>query len=269
MLYFEQRDNSSKIFGSVATLLYIVLCVLLLLFVKFSLEEKPEAGEGILINFGNVESAAGSEDLAASDQIADALSQPQTSQTVKAETDQLTQDFEEAPVVKEKTKKVQEKPVPKQDPKPAKKPQTPAEKPREVNQKALFPGRTQGSNSSSEGNKTGVGNQGDLSGDPAGSHDGTGTGTSGSSVNLSGRSLLGSLPRPDYNAREQGRVIIEVTVDQQGRVTNATYRSVGSTTQNNTLVASAIRAAKQARFNVDENAAPYQKGTITYIFKMQ
>ena len=70
-------------------------------------------------------------------------------------------------------------------------------------------------------------------------------------------------------ARDQGRVIIEIVVDQQGKVTSASYRSKGSTTQNSSLVNSALRAARQARFNVDENAPLSQRGTITYNFRMQ
>mgnify|MGYP000960301022 CR=1 FL=1 len=88
-------------------------------------------------------------------------------------------------------------------------------------------------------------------------------------ASLAGRSLQAALPRPDYGAREEGRVVIEIMVDRQGRVTDATYRSSGSTTQNSTLINAALRAARQARFNEDENAAISQRGTITYSFRMQ
>jgi len=80
---------------------------------------------------------------------------------------------------------------------------------------------------------------------------------------------VGSLPKPAYNAREEGRVVIEIHVDQQGRVTRTAFRSVGSTTTNSALVAAAEQAARQARFNVDENAPFPQIGTITYNFRMQ
>ena len=168
---------------------------------------------------------------------------------------------EKKPEKKPKKEQVQAKPQPK--------PQQPAEKPREVNRKALFPGRTEGSSSRSEGTGTGTGNQGDLAGTPEGSHEGTGTGTDGNSASLSGRSLVGGLPSPDYRAKDQGRVVIEIVVDQQGRVTSAAYRAKGSTTQNNVLVNAALRAARGARFNVDESAPLSQTGTITYNFRMQ
>ena len=65
------------------------------------------------------------------------------------------------------------------------------------------------------------------------------------------------------------RFVIEIVVDQQGRVTSAAYRAKGSTTQNSVLVNAALKAARGARFNVDESAPLSQTGTITYNFRMQ
>ena len=214
-----------------------IVLVLLMLFVKFTLDQKPEEGEGLMINFGNVEEAAPGSDMRLNDEIAEARQVERQTPPVKAEEEILTQDHEDAPEVqkpKEQKKKPKEEPK-KETPQPKKNTQPPAEKPREVNRKALFPGRTAGSTSTSEGTGKGTGNQGNLAGDPGGSHDGTGTGTGGSgTASLAGRSLVGALPRPEYGARDEGRVVVEITVDQQGRVTNAAYRSVGSTTQNST-----------------------------------
>lgn len=268
----EREKRRGNLIGAGATVLYIGLWVALLLLVHFTLDQKETEGEGIMINFGNVDEAAPGMDMAMNDQIADAQQQEQQPRNTQVqEEEQLTQDFEEAPAVQPKPQKKKPTPKPKVEstPTPKTTPQPPAEKPREVNRRALFPGRTPGSTSSSEGTGTGAGNQGDLAGDPNGSHDGTGTGTSGGSASLAGRSLLGSLPRPDYGARESGKVVVEITVNQQGRVTAASFRSVGSTTQNSALVDAALRAARQARFNVDEGAALSQRGTITYIFRMQ
>ena len=186
------------------------------------------------------------------DEAADAPQQTQApSEAQPDEQEQMTQQTDEdVPVVKEE-KKPEKKPKKEQvQAKPQPKPQQPAEKPREVNRKALFPGRTEGSSSE-------------------GSHEGTGTGTDGNSASLSGRSLVGGLPSPDYRAKDQGRVVIEIVVDQQGRVTSAAYRAKGSTTQNSVLVNAALRAARGARFNVDESAPLSQTGTITYNFRMQ
>ena len=273
MVDYQQEDRTQgRIVGGVATLVYAVLLVVLMLFVRFTLDQQPEEGDGLMINFGNVEEAAPGSDMQLNDEIAEARQVERQTPAVQSEEETLTQDFEEAPAVqKPKTQKKKPKEEPKKEtPQPKKNTQPPAEKPREVNRKALFPGRTAGSQATSEGTGKGAGNQGNLAGDPGGSHDGNGTGTGGSgTASLSGRSLVGALPRPDYGARDEGRVVVEITVDQQGRVVNASYRSVGSTTQNSTLVNAALRAARQARFNVDENAPISQRGTITYIFRMQ
>ncbi len=269
MIEFHQESNTQqRVVGGVAAFLYLVLLLVLFLLVKFRIEI-PSEGEGLMINFGNVAEAAPGEDLPANDQMAEAPRQEQPSQRQDAEPEeQMTQEIdEEAPVIEQK--KVEKKPKKEQKQDTPKPQQKPAEKPREVNRKALFPGRTEGSASTSEGTGTGTGNQGDPAGSPEGSHEGTGTGTSGNSASLTGRSLMGALPMPDYSARDQGRVIIEIVVDQQGKVTSASYRSKGSTTQNSSLVNSALRAARQARFNVDENAPLSQRGTITYNFRMQ
>ena len=123
------------------------------------------------------------------------------------------------------------------------------------------------SNSSSEGDAGGSGNQGYVTGDPnSKNRSGSGLGNSGSGFDLTGRSLVGSLPQPSYGIQEEGIVVVQVTVDKYGKVVSAVYQLKGSTTQNSTLKAAAIAAAKKAKFNSDPNAAAFQKGTITYHF---
>lgn len=268
MLYAQSEDRTQgRIVGGIATLVYLAVLLLLLLLIKFRQDIAQIQGEGILINFGNVDEAAPGADLAMNDEFADArqLSRPPGESTKEV----LTQDIEDAPAVQKPTQKPQRQTQPDNSNTSSQTSATPVETPRQVDRRALFPGRTEGSTATSDGTGQGLGNQGNLAGDPAGSYDGTGTGNSGGSAVLKGRSLVGSLPPPDYGAREQGRVVVEIIVDQQGKVTSASYRSVGSTTQNSTLVAAALRAARQARFNVDDNAPLSQQGTITYNFRLQ
>ena len=84
---------------------------------------------------------------------------------------------------------------------------------------------------------------------------------------LQGRGLVGLLPKPEYNANATGKVLIDVTVDASGRVTTATYRQNGSTTNNSVLVEAARKAALKARFAESDRFV--QGGTITYIFRME
>lgn len=123
------------------------------------------------------------------------------------------------------------------------------------------------SNSSSEGDAGGSGNQGYVTGDPnSKNRSGSGLGNSGTGFDLTGRSLVGSLPQPNYGIQEEGIVVVQITVDKYGKVVSAEFQLKGSTSQNSTLKKAAIDAAKKAKFNSDTNASAFQKGTITYHF---
>ncbi|MDR2890999.1 MAG: TonB family protein [Alistipes sp.] len=91
----------------------------------------------------------------------------------------------------------------------------------------------------------------------------------GGDYSLGGRGLGGSgrLPMPEYNRREEGSIIVDVTVDRQGVVVAAEYHAAGSTIPRGPLADAAVAAARRARFVVDENAPARQFGTITYTFR--
>lgn len=135
--------------------------------------------------------------------------------------------------------------------------------PREVNKRALFPG-TSNNSDQGQGTTTSSGVVGTDRGTPGGDPS-LGNGLSGS-FSLAGRSLIGALPVPGYNSQSEGRVVVDILVDEKGRVTSASLRPVGSTTNDTRLVNAAVAAAKRARFSVSESFN--QSGTITYIFKM-
>jgi colicin import membrane protein len=77
------------------------------------------------------------------------------------------------------------------------------------------------------------------------------------------------LPLPDYTHQIAGIVVVEVTVNRNGDVTSALPGVRGSTIQNINLLNAAQRAAERARFNVRPDAPAFQKGTITYHFRLQ
>jgi len=129
---------------------------------------------------------------------------------------------------------------------------------------------TTASQSTSQGVTFPGGNQGSPTGSPTSYNYGNGANGSGSSGNgpsfsLSGRSAL-SLPKPAYPGNEEGIVVVSVTVDKYGKVTNAEAGVQGTNTSNTALIQAAKEAALKARFNADPNAAAFQKGTITYRF---
>ncbi|MDP3436771.1 MAG: TonB family protein [Bacteroidales bacterium] len=86
---------------------------------------------------------------------------------------------------------------------------------------------------------------------------------------LAGRSIMGSLPEPEYNVNKSGKVVVRISVDQYGTVISATAGVTGTTVQDKTLWEAAKRAALKAKFNISSAAPAAQEGTITYIFKLK
>jgi len=122
---------------------------------------------------------------------------------------------------------------------------------------------------SSQENRQGTGTSGTTNqGSPFGnSETGLSEGTGGfGSFNLKGRSLgSAGLPRPDYTAQEEGRIVIDIVVDPDGNVINAKIGQ-GTNIDNQSLRNSALAAAKRAKFNKIQSANN-QNGTITYNYK--
>jgi TonB family protein len=90
-----------------------------------------------------------------------------------------------------------------------------------------------------------------------------------SSAKVRGRSILGRMEQPTNTSNREGRVVVEITVDQSGKVTKAQARVIGSTIQDAVLWKAAEEAARKTVFNADPNSSPMQTGTITYVFKLK
>jgi TonB family protein len=160
--------------------------------------------------------------------------------------------------------------------------------PEEVtDQRAMYPGKKGGS----EGKTGKAGNQGEKGGDPyadlyqgkggkgpgkggngSGGGDGDGDGPGkgsgtgpGISANLLNRKAT-SLPKPAYTSEKSGKVVVDITVDQNGNVIKAIAGSRGTTVQDAELFRQAESAAKRAKFNPDNSSPEKQIGTITYNF---
>ncbi len=140
-----------------------------------------------------------------------------------------------------------------------------------VNPAALYKGKTDGNGGSGEdADKTGV--KGKAEGDPSSDKtDGLGGQGNGVSFKLEGRGSI-YLKEPAYNSKEQGRVVVEIIVDQQGNVVRALAgkkvpgTSIGTTVTDQSLWRLAADAAKKSTFTADPSAAEGQKGYIIYNF---
>lgn len=122
---------------------------------------------------------------------------------------------------------------------------------------------------SGNGNTGRPGNQGVDDGDPnADRLSGMSTGSGRVSGGLGGRGVLASPPVRE-SRQASGIVVVDVCVNPNGQITKASYTQNGSTTADPSLVADAIKNAREWRFAANELAPAEQCGRITYNFKVQ
>ena len=88
-------------------------------------------------------------------------------------------------------------------------------------------------------------------------------------ANLKGRTHNGTLPRPSYSVQKEGRVVVDIWVDNYGTVQKAVAGSEGTTVADSDMWNAARKAAMKASFNMSADAPAMQKGAITYIFKLK
>lgn len=105
---------------------------------------------------------------------------------------------------------------------------------------------------------------GDGGGDGPGKGPGKGLGNGGYGFSLAGRSVM-TPPTLSKDTKEEGKVVVEITVDKNGKVIKADPNGRGTNTQSAMLKAKARQAALATTFNVSGEFEE-QKGTITIIF---
>lgn len=120
-------------------------------------------------------------------------------------------------------------------------------------------------NTGGSGNGTG-GGVGDGNDDGKGNRPGIGQGKGG--YDLKGRSLV---YKPDRltDATEEGIVVVEIVVDENGKVIKATAGQRGSTTMSSALYSKARLAAYELKFSPSPTGAKEQHGTYTFVFTLE
>jgi outer membrane biosynthesis protein TonB len=260
----EQKEQKSRIAAVAGTIVFHALLLLALLLLALHTPLPLPAEEGVEVNLGYSDDGKG--DIQPEVPALAPSATPPPSQA-KADDQLVTENTEEAPAI-EKIKKKTEK----TNPTPVTKPTTDIEKPKEptVNQKALYPGK---SNKTAPGGNQGItgkpGDQGKPNGTPgATNYDGSGGKGNGVSFDLGGRGAR-SLPKPTYNSPEQGKIVVSIKVNQQGQVTYASAGAKGTTISEINLRQQAESAARKTVFAPDPTAPEEQRGTITYVFVKQ
>lgn len=250
-----------KIVGGVFVGLYALLFGALMLWGGVSVDVE-QAQQGILVDFGTSPDVGSGEEEST---LADDYSLPEPTATPTSEPVQ-TQQVEESPTMEEanittdtsatieEQKEVEEQPVSEEP------------KPREVNQRALFPGAKQESQSASEGaSDSAEGNRGYIGGTESDTYEGTGgEGGFEPDWNLEGRRPRTGFPEPKALCNDFGTVVVEILVNSKGDVTST--RTIEGTTIPVTSphYNEALEAAKKVKF--DESEQDTQRGWIAYKF---
>jgi len=120
-----------------------------------------------------------------------------------------------------------------------------------------------------EGDDRLAGDKGQPDGDPYATtyygSPGSGSGTGG--YGLSGRSLVGS-GKVKQECNQEGRVVVKIVVDRNGRVVQATPGVKGTNNNDPCLLEPAKKTAFLHKWNVDSNAPGQQIGFVVVNFKL-
>ncbi len=267
------QDNKHKKKALIeASIVMILLIILMFISGLTYLDPPPETG--IAVNFGTSSMGKG---LIQPQHNTPPKPQPQKQEQprerVKPQIKDkvLTQNTDDAPVIKNKPKKNKPKPSPKPvKPKPKPKPKPDKNITDILNNVNNAPGENT-NNSSGEGNDKHSGDKGNTSGDPnasgyygnGGHNGGGGTGN----YRLGNRRAL-TKPKPHFNCNEQGRVVVKIFVNKSGRVIKAIPGIKGSTNNAPCLLNAAKQAAMQTKWSPDAKAPDTQIGKIIYNFKI-
>ena len=129
--------------------------------------------------------------------------------------------------------------------------------------------KSDGKTTGGEGDDSKAGDKGQPNGDPYASSyygsPGSGNGTGG--FGLNGRSLVnkGKVPQ---ECNEEGRVVVKIVVDKNGKVISATPGVKGTTNNDPCLLAPARKTAFLHKWNLDSNAPSKQVGFVVVNFKL-
>lgn len=264
----EHKRKSMRI----TVILHVIILILLFFFGFSYLDPPPE--DGIAVNFGTTDYGQGNDQptepvkTAPKQTIPEPI--PETKSEIKEEV--VTQNNEDAPVIKKETKKEITKVTPKETPKkevPKKVEPTPDKSTSDALSSLINGPKNNGSAEGSEGDDDRAGDKGDPNGDPnARSYYGNGVGLDGDgNYRLGGRSALNKA-KETQKCNEAGKVVVSIEVDRSGRVVSATPGVRGTTNNSRCLLEPAKRAALATRFNADSKAPAKQIGKIIYNFTL-
>ena len=263
MKYIETEEEKKSF--AITSTIFVILFILFFYLGLTSLDPPPE--NGIAINFGTTEFGSGN--IQPTEAIQSAPKAVAAKEAAASNEEILSQDVEEAVVIKEAKKnkptkeaaKEEVKPKPKEIPKPSKNTSDALS--------SLINGpKSDGKAQGGEGNDDVAGDKGSINGNPyANSYYGSGSGSgNGSGWGLNGRSIS-TRGKEIQKCNEFGTVVVQITVNRNGNVIAAKYTK-GTTNTNPCLVEPALATARKYKWQPDPKAPETQIGFITVNFKI-
>ena len=277
------QENKYKATSAVLTAIIFTLLMLFLIFFQLITPNPPfpesGGGGGQELSLGMMSVGNDDIDYGSMGSVTDVVTEKtpaKTEEIVTAEDGEVVPIPENKPEVKNNTTVI--KPVPPKEPV---KEKTAAEKLAEKFKKntgksggGVGDNEEAGDNGSPDGDPFKNGSGGKGTGDGGGDGEGTGPGSGPGSggiggggkigISLKGRTVI-TPPKLPSDTKEEGKVVVDIVVDAEGRVIEASPNGRGTTTSSAALKQKARQAALATKFNVDGKFEE-QKGTITIIF---
>lgn len=266
----KEREKREGLIGTI--LFHLILVVFFLFYGLTHMVPYPE--QGLTVNFGD--SATGMGDVEPIETGAQPEPQPDPVEEVVPTPVETTPEVVEQDVVTQDNVETIETPKPK-EPTPEEieaKKAAEAEAKRKKEQEDFKRKMAQTTNKFANAQKAGGsegdddtpgGNKGQLDGAEGKSY--TGGGSGNGNYSLGDREAL-TKPKPLYDCQEEGKVVVDIKVDRNGKVV---YASVGKGTTNTAecLTAKAIQAAYKTQWQAKNGAPIEQRGKITYHFILE
>ena len=252
----------------------VIHTIILLLLFLFGLKYlDPPIENGIAINFGTTDFGSGNtqplEEIKTSPNTSSTQAESQIDPVIEEQV--ITQETEEAPVIKKETNTKENttpvKEIPKEEV--VKKDQKPDKSTTDALTSIIDGPKKDGKASEGEGDDNKAGDKGNPDGDPnSNSYYGVGVGLDGDGNYLLGgrKALVKKIIVQDCN--QEGIVVVDIDVDRNGNVIRAIPGVKGTTNNSKCLLDPARQAALQTKFNADEKAPARQFGRIIYRFSL-
>lgn len=254
----EQRDKNANVTGIAVTVAVHALALVICLTTGFSyLDPPPPERTSLVIEFEE-------ETVPEKPIPAQAGREPQSQQVDLTRPVELVQQAE-SPTVSDRPNTT---PATKPDPHGDVEVPTPKQEEPKLDPRASFPGMSTQDNTATTPHSASEASEGFKAGQLDGNAQ-TGKTEGSANAHLQGRTVLGTLPKPSYSAQAEGRVVVQIKVNQYGEVTDAIPGVEGTTVTDKNLWNAARNAALKAHFNQKADAPAVQLGTITYIFKLK